>query len=95
MLSERESFLIAPHLHAYAGVVFSEPLSLRITPRQHWLLRGEARRRGISVSDVVREAIDLRYAGPSIARRRRALENLSRRTIPFVPINELNSLIGH
>lgn len=56
--------------------MLKERLQLLVDPDQRRRLDAEARRRGISVGAVVREAIDAQLAGPSRDERRGAIDEM-------------------
>jgi hypothetical protein len=73
--------------------MFSERMQILLTPVQRRRVEAEARRRGVSVAAVVREAIDARIDGVPLDRRVAALERLRSRRVPFVPPARLDELI--
>jgi len=73
--------------------MFSERLQILVSPAQRRRLEAEARRRGLSVAALVREAIDVRVEAVPADRRAAAFERLQSMRVPFIPIDELNALI--
>ena len=63
--------------------MLKERLQILVDSEQRRRLDLEARRRGVSIGAVVREAIDARLASPDAAQKRRAIEEM--RAAPRVP----------
>jgi predicted DNA-binding protein len=73
--------------------MYSERMQILLSPSQRRRLEAEAKRRGMSVAAVVREAIDARVETVPPDRRRAAMERLRGRHVPFVPLRKLEALI--
>ncbi len=73
--------------------MFSERLQILLTPQQRTRLTEEAKRRGTSVTALVREAIDKGFGVPEGADRRRAFESITKRSARFFPPDVLDKMI--
>ena len=74
--------------------MFSERMQILLSPEQRRRLESEAKRRGMSVGSLVREAIDMRFHTYSQAERLRAFEELGRnRGGRFFTPQELNRMV--
>ena len=77
----------------YAVRMLSERFQILLTAEQRRRLETEARRRGISLGALVREAVD-RYLGtPAPAERQRAVAEIRRLRGRFVPPEQLERLL--
>lgn len=72
--------------------MLTERLQILVSPQQKRRLEAEAKTRGKSVGELVREAIDKRYGSdPTRAERMAAVERmLSGPSIPFMTPEEIN-----
>ena len=73
--------------------MYTERMQILLTKAQRRSLEIEAKTRGVSVASVIRDAIDARTSTVPSDRRKAALERLMQMRIPYVPIDELNTLI--
>jgi ribosome maturation protein Sdo1 len=74
--------------------MYNERMQILLSAEQRRRLEAEARRRDASVASVVRAAIDALAGAVPPERRAEALQRLGRRHAGFVPVAELNELIG-
>ena len=78
----------------YDMSMLTERLQILVTPQQRRRLATEAQRRGASVGELVREAIDAIVGGVSAEVRQRAVEEIARmKPGKFVGPDELDRLI--
>lgn len=78
----------------YDMSMLTKRLQVLVTPQQRRRLATEARRRGSSVGELVREAIDSIVGGVSSEERQRAVEEIARmEPRKFVGPDELDRLI--
>lgn len=73
--------------------MYTQRLQILLSQQQRRRLELEAKRRGLPVAAVVREALDAHAERVSPERRTLAMERLSGRHAAFVPIDELNALL--
>lgn len=70
-------------------------LQILVSKRQHARLEFEAKERGSSIGELVREAIDQRYEGPSRGERLRAVEEIAAmRGGPAPSPEQINRLVA-
>lgn len=74
--------------------MLSERFQVLLSTEQKQRLEAEAKRRGVSVGGLVREAIDGVLGGPTAEDRARALERISARSATTLSIEELNGLLA-
>ena len=75
--------------------MLKERLQILVDPDQRRRLDEEARRRGISVGAVVRDALDRQLGGVSRERRIRAVERMGRRrAVAFAAPEELEAIVA-
>ena len=78
----------------YAVRMLTERLQILIDREQRRRLEDEARRSGVSVGAVVREAIDARVGAAAIEQRMRAVEAIKRLQGTYLAPEELDEIIG-
>lgn len=76
----------------YAQHMLKERLQILVTPEQRRGLEAEARRRGVSVASLIREAIEARFPIATREDRTRALEAIRGMRGRFLPPGELDRL---
>jgi predicted DNA-binding protein len=80
-----------PRRYVYAVSMLTERLQILVSPEQKRRLEAEAQTRGESVGELVREAIDARYAEPTREERLAAVERMrSGPKIPYISPEEIN-----
>jgi predicted DNA-binding protein len=73
--------------------MLNERLQILLTAEQRRRLDEEARRRGVPVAQLVREAIDRRFPPVNQEDRRRALEEIEALEGQFIAPDELNRIV--
>ncbi len=76
----------------HALCMLSRPLQVLLTPEQRKRLEAEARRRGVSVGALIREAVDRCLGTPTRSEPQRAVAEIRRMRGRFVPPEELDRL---
>jgi hypothetical protein len=80
-----------PPEHVYAMSMLTQRLQILVTPRQKRCLEAEAKTRGESVGELVREAIDARYGETTREERMAAVERMrAGPKIPYISPEEIN-----
>ena len=74
--------------------MLNERLQILVSSEQRRVLEDAARERGSSVASLVREAIDARFGGVSTDERIRAVESIAALSGRFLPLEELEDVIG-
>ncbi len=73
--------------------MFSERLQILVSPEQRRRLEAESRRRGTSVSGLVREAVDQHLGTVAREERIRAVDEIRAMRGRFLPPQELERLV--
>lgn len=73
--------------------MLKERLQILLTLEQRRTLEAEARRRGVSVGSLIREAVDARFGAVTAADRLRAHEAIGAMHGEFIDPDELNRIV--
>lgn len=73
--------------------MYDERLQILINAEQRRRWETEARRRGISVAALIREAVDQHLGSTDRNRRRKALAAIKKMSTPFMTVEEMDRII--
>lgn len=79
--------------HVYGMCMYSERLQILVSPEQRRMLEAEARRRGVSVGALIREAVDEHLGIVDRSAREEALERIRGMSGTYAPPDELNRIV--
>ena len=80
-------------MRVYALHMLKERLQILVTADQRRRLELEARRSGVSVGSLVRDAVDARFGSITLEERRRALNEMRAMNGRFVQPDELDRIV--
>jgi len=73
--------------------MYSERLQILVTPEQRRMLEAEARRRGVSVAALIRDAVEEHLGVVDRATREEAVAGIREMRGTYVPPDELNRIV--
>jgi hypothetical protein len=73
--------------------MYSERLQILVSPEQRKMLEAEARRRGVSVAALIRDAVEQQLGMVDRATRQEAIARIRAMQGHYLPADELNRIV--